>query len=532
MTKAIRRGDDAGKASVTSDIDETTDRPWWETRWFVAAMILLAFVPLLYPPVPPLVDLLGHMGRYRVQLDLATSPYLDQFYAFRWAPIGNLGVDLFTELLARIVGLEPAVKLIVLSIPPLTVAGLLWVAHEVHHRLPPTALFALPFSYSYPFLFGFTNFALAMAMALIAFGLWLRLASRGRDRLRAILFVPISTLIFFTHAFGWGTLGLLCFSADAVRQHDRGIGWFKAGWKAALHASVMLLPVAFMLLWRRGTSQQMTFGWFQWERKWEWVYSALRDRVEWFDIGTLVVLGVVILLAIGHRRLTLSRNLAFSAIVLIAAFVMLPWTIFGSAYADMRIIPYIMAIALIAIRFKGDTYLPLARGLAMAGLLLFFVRIAGTTASLAIAADAQKVRLRALEHVPPGSRLVHLVGIGCNDQWELPRNSHLGAMAIVRRHAFSNDQWAIEGANLLSVKFREARHFAADPSQIVRAPDCAGLRNWTANQALKKLPPDVFDYAWLIDVPTPDPALTKDWQLVWRGPGSLLYRLPRHQEAQ
>ena len=38
-------------------------RPWWETRWFVAAMVILAAVPLLYPPIPPLVDLLGHMGR-------------------------------------------------------------------------------------------------------------------------------------------------------------------------------------------------------------------------------------------------------------------------------------------------------------------------------------------------------------------------------------------------------------------------------------------------------------------------------------
>ena len=53
-------------------------RPWWETRWFVAAMILVSAIPLLYPSVPPLVDLLGHMGRYRVELDLATSPWLEQ----------------------------------------------------------------------------------------------------------------------------------------------------------------------------------------------------------------------------------------------------------------------------------------------------------------------------------------------------------------------------------------------------------------------------------------------------------------------
>ena len=88
-----------------------------------------------------------------------------------------------------------------------------------------------------------------MALAFLAFGLWLRLARQGRFRLRAILFVPISFVIFFAHTFGWGTLGLLAFSAEAVRQHDGGRGWFRSGINAALHASVMALPII-IVLWR------------------------------------------------------------------------------------------------------------------------------------------------------------------------------------------------------------------------------------------------------------------------------------------
>src|SRR6185503_1552772 len=113
-----------------------------------------------------------------------------QYYGFRWAAIGNLGVDVLVKLLGPLLGLEPAVKLIILVIPPLTVAGMLWVALEVHGRVPPTALFALPFVYGHPFLFGFVNFALSMALAFLAFGLWLHLGRIGRTRLRAILFVP------------------------------------------------------------------------------------------------------------------------------------------------------------------------------------------------------------------------------------------------------------------------------------------------------------------------------------------------------
>src|SRR5215208_672292 len=150
------------------------DRPaWWESRRLAAALIVLAAVPLLYPPVPPMVDLLGHMGRYRVELDLATSPWLKLYYGYHWAAIGNLGVDALVKLLGPLIGLEPAVKLIVLAIPPLTVAGFLWVAREVHGRIPPTALFAIPLVYGFPFLFGFVNFALSVALAFLAFGLWL-----------------------------------------------------------------------------------------------------------------------------------------------------------------------------------------------------------------------------------------------------------------------------------------------------------------------------------------------------------------------
>ena len=210
-------------------------------------------LPLIYPQIPPLVDLFGHMGRYRVELDLNHSPWLQQYYDYHWAAIGNLGVDLLIIPLGKLFGLEPAVKLIVLSIPPLTAAGFLWVAREVHGRVPPTAFFALPFIYGYPFLFGFVNFALSVALAFLAFGLWLRLGRLERTTLREWLFVPISILVFFCHTYGWGLLGLMCFSADAVRLHDRGRSWLRAGLEAALHTSVMALPLAGMLIWRSET---------------------------------------------------------------------------------------------------------------------------------------------------------------------------------------------------------------------------------------------------------------------------------------
>src|SRR5438067_7396867 len=195
---------------------------WWQTRWGVAALALACAAPLLWPSSPPLVDLPGHMAAYKVELDLAHSPALQRYYSLHWALIGNLGLNLLVIPLSKPFGLELAVKLVMLCVPPLTAAGFLWTAREVHGRVPASALFALPFAYAYPFTFGFANFVLSMALCFLAFALWLRLGRLGRTRLRAILFLPLAIVVWLAHTFGWGVLGILAFSAETVRARDRG----------------------------------------------------------------------------------------------------------------------------------------------------------------------------------------------------------------------------------------------------------------------------------------------------------------------
>jgi hypothetical protein len=516
----MTRGVEAAPADQVAD----AARPWWERPWFLALVVLATMVPLLYPPVPPLVDLLGHMGRYRVELDLDHSPWLQRYYDYHWAAIGNLGVDLLVIPLGKLFGLELAVKLIVLAIPPLTAAGFLWVAREVHGRIPPTVFFALPFIYGYPFLFGFVNFTLSVALAFLAFGLWLRLGRLERTGLRSWLFAPISLVVFFCHTYGWGLLGLMCFSADAVRLHDRGRSWWRAGLEAALHTSVMALPILVMLIWRSETHGGETSSWFEWKIKWRWIYSALRDRWKWFDIGSLAAAALAFLYAIFSRKLTLSRNLAFSAIVLAVCFAILPRIIFGSAYADMRLVPYLMAVALLAIRFRGAPDRRTAQVLAVLGLVFFATRTAANTISLGIAANDQSAKLQAIDLMPRGARVISMVGMPCQEYWPMLRNGHLGAMVIVRREGFSNDQWLLEGVNLLDLKYRAAGYYAADPSQLVRPNRCRDPLHRMIDVSLAALPRADFDYVWLIDVPPYDPATVADMKPVWRGPGSILYK--------
>jgi hypothetical protein len=499
---------------------------FWEKRWVVAALLLLSAVPLLWPDVAPLLDLPGHIGRYTVQLELASSPELQQYYTFQWQLIGNLGVDILVQWFAPIFGLEPTVKVIVLLIPVLTAGGLLWVAYEVHGRIPPTTLFALPFAYNFPFLFGFVNFALALGLALLAFAFWLRLARKGRLGLRAALFVPISVLLWIVHAFGWGTLGVLAFSAELVRQHDNGRSYFASAFWAGVHCLSLAPPFALMLLWRSEAGGS-TGDWFNWSRKWEWVTNALRDRWKWFDLSSIGLVATVILGAFAVPRITYSRNLLASALFLIAVFILLPRIVFGSAYADMRLAPYLFAIALVAIRVPQRVDKRLVNAIGIAGLAFFLVRTAGTTASAFLYDQRYDRELAALDHVPRGARMVSFVGRPCTENWAMTRLLHLPALAITRRHAFSNDQWTMAGAQLLQVRYREGWPFIRDASEVVTARRCRGEAWRTLDMSLATFPRDAFDYVWIIDPPAYDPMLTAGLIEVWRDGRSVLYRVDR-----
>jgi hypothetical protein len=517
---------------------------WWQTRSFVLAMAIAAAIPLVWPQIPPLVDLPGHMARYRVQLDRDQFPWLNDWYDFRWQLIGNLGFDLLIEPLAPILGLELAVKMIVFTIPPMTAVGFLWIAREVHGRIPATALFALPLAYNYPFHFGFVNFALSMGFALNAFALWLRLARLGKFRLRAILFLFVSPIIWITHTFGWGVLGVLAFSAELIREHDnakaergwsaRAIvqGWVWPWFRAGINCLPLAPPALLMLAWRSGGHVSgQTADMFNWRAKTNWLTMVLRDRWQFFDIASVGVLLLVLLKGFRDPTIQYSRNLALSALFLLAVYLLLPRIVFGSAYADMRLVPFAMGIALIAIRPRPGVKMRDAATLAAIGLVFALARFGGTTVSFWLYDRDYDEELAALDHLPVGARLITFVGETCYNEWRMTRLQHIPGIATVRRLAYTNDQWSMAGAQLMTVRYRAARRFSHDPSQIVTNVKCP--REWwrPVSVALAQFPRGAFDYVWMIRPPPYDKRLEAGLIPVWRNGTSALFKVDHGSPA-
>ena len=502
--------------------------PWWARRGILAGVLLIGLVPLLWPALPPLEDLPGHMGRWHVSLALGQSAALARYYAFSWAPVGNLGMDLLVPALATILPFELAAKLGVILIPALTMAGLLWTAREAHGRVPPTALFALPLAYAWPFQFGFVNFALAQGLAFCALALWLRLGRGQRLALRAALFVPISCAIWLAHSFGWGMLCLMAAGAEFARLRAEGRTWAATIGIAAVQGVPLALPLVFMILASHGQGTGAD-DWFNWSAKGLWIASILRDRWQWLDMASLVPIVMIIYVAARHPKLGFSPLLGWPALLCLAAFILLPRLALGGSYVDMRMAPAMVMIALLAIRPPTGSS-RFAHTLALLALAFFLVRTATTTASFLLRSGEQQRELAAIDAIPRGASVLSLVARPCSGKWSDLRRDHLPGMAIVRRDVFTNEQWNLAGQQLLRVRHLAARPYLADPSQLVYPRICPDIGS-RFETALQEFPRAGFTHVWTIGFP-PGAARQADLQLIWSNGASALYQVRRQTLPQ
>ena len=489
---------------------------WWQTRTFVCVVLLLSALPLVWPAFAPLTDMPGHIGRYRILAEAGQLP-LARHYAVDWAPIGNLGVDALVLLLHPLFGVEGAAKLVVLLVPPLTVAALLWAGHEAHGRIPATAAFAFPLAYSFPFQLGFVNFALGVALAIAGLALWLRLARVAPLWVRIALFVPFAGLLWLCHSFGWAMLGLYVFGAEWALRTDAG----ENRWRAGIVAALVCVPLAWPQIAAMLSAQHRLAGdtgdWFDLAHKAQWMVSILRERWKIYDVLSLTVLAFLLWHAIRSKRLTFARTLAIPALLGGVAFILLPRLYAGGAYVDMRMLPYSLALALVAIAVPAAQ----AQRFALAGAAFFGMRMVTTTAAFALFAAGQAAALRALPALPVGSGVLVLVKEPSSGEWRNARWTHIAGMAIARRRVFTNEQWALPGQQLIRPLHPRAAPLDRDPSQLVYPPE---YRTTDFDAAIAGFDRATFQRVWTIGFPA-GRAHARDLVPVWSDSVSTVYRV-------
>lgn len=469
----------------------------WLDRWPAVLLVcLIAIMPLLLVDFPPLVDLYGHLGRFAVQTELAQRPELQPFYSYEWKLIGNLGGDILVQTLHPLLGLEASVRCVVILTQLLGALGLMLVSREIHGRVTPFAVAAIPLLYGYPFNYGFINYTLSMALALLAYAAWLRLHRQGREVAAGLWLAVAGASIWVCHTYGWAFLGLLTGStmlAEVItaRRHPvRAVGRILAAcWP-------LLLPIVPMVVWRAESAGPLASGWSL-PFKFNWLFSPFRSVWKPMDIGALAVVAGLLYWVRLSRSAAFDLRVGIAALLCVAFFFILPSWVFGSAFADMRLLPYGLAVGLVAI---GTARIG-ARELRIAGIvaLAFFgVRMAVTSAGYVEQDRMVQDALPALDKMPKGARVAFFVIKPCAVRWTLPVLDHVAGAALARRNAFVNDQWQQPGVNPMIVHYPAGEPFVQDPSHLVQSDACGASVLPKVTPTLARLPQQAFTHVWIV----------------------------------
>ena len=490
------------------------------------ALILLlsaaAALPAICTPILPLIDLGGHIARYAVQLDAGRSEVLRNWYSFEWGLLPNLGVDLLVQLLAPVMGLEPAVHLIVGSIPPLMVSGMLLLSRAAHGRIGVNALYALPLAISLPYLYGFANFALSIALAFHAMALWIAL--EHRPVLRTVLFVPIGFGLWLCHLVGWAVFSLVAGMTALVAGWHQGKGVVRTVISTGLMTAPLLLgPLIGALQPKEGAEAVALLANNDAPRKIVWLIMAMADRWLVWDAAGAAVIAFVIYISLRTRGFVAHRGLMLAALALLGLFLLMPDTIMGSRFADMRLGPVILALLVLAsapnTTDKGPLVDPrLTRWLMIGGLLFGGARLATNTVSMALSGRQFAETLTAIEAAPRGVNLVSLYVDECKG-WSTDRRRHIMGYGLVRRHLFDNGPWQLPSGQLISIHNRRLAPFDRDPSTITFLEPCG------ESPALPEVVaaiPRAARFLWVIRI---DPKTRlPGWQVLRKTQDSVLYR--------
>ena len=463
---------------------------WWEARGAVSLAMVAATIPLWFVTLPPLIDLLGHMGRYHVQLNLAGNAALAANWDYHWRLIGNLGGDVLMEPLGRLFGVERGAVVLSGLILVVMISGMARLAKAAHGVLPATMWAAFPFAMAYPWQYGLVNYWLGVACAFHAAAwVWPMMPPPPTVR-RAATLGLLSLLLWTVHIYGWAVFAVLIGARAIAGRPVRA-------WPRIIPALLPLgLPLLLMTALSYGSAgaAAATVGWFEFGYKALALTWTLRDQNQWFDMGCLIAAVLLIYAGLRSRAFAVDRGLGLGALGLLIALLVLPYQLFGSAYADARLWPVVFIVALLAIR-PVEASGQLAAGLALAGVLVFGVRIAATTAGFQAYDTAYARHLKALDLMPRGSRVAVFTEFPCEVPWRRPRLDHLDGIAIVRRDAFTNGQWDVPGAQQLVPLAARGTRYNSDPSQLVMG--CGDLRPVLAGR-IADFPRDRFDHVWLI----------------------------------
>jgi len=420
-------------------------------------LAIIASIPILLYPWPPLSDYINHLARMHVIATVGSDRDLATFYQIDWQVIPNLMMDLIVPILQRAMNVYLAGQVYTIMTFVLILSGTLALNRQLYRHWSVLPLIAFPLLYNNVFLVGTMNYLFGIGLALWALTSWVALRERA-----PVLRLTVSTLfvlaLFFCHLFAVGVYGLGLFAFElqrllAMRREppDTLVERRVSPWVDFVASGIPFLPVVPLLL--------MSPTWtLRWDLTWELsgkfqgllfvieVYS----RSATFFLATIVAIAA--LFAVRYRALRFHPSgwmlLAVGGVTYLA----LPRVLFDTYMADQRL-PIALAFMVIACAHLDLRDEFVRRGFATVLVLLLAVRafeVQGVWRELSRGTTSFRESVR---HIERGSKI--LVAYADPDSGDNARDlwlTHAACLAIIERSALVTTAFTVLGKQVMHVR--------------------------------------------------------------------------------
>ena len=330
-------------------------------NYVVALLLALSGALIFTVEIPAQIDYVNHLARMHLLFDAAhgrPNPY----YAVEWKFILNQACDLIVPQIARLTGVDIAMKLFLFASQILIVSGAMAVEATIKGRTQFAGIVAVMMLYAVPLAWGLVNFAFGVGVALWGIAIWLRL-QKSPWPLRIAIHACFVLVLFVSHVFTLGLYGLV-------------IGFMElAGQRRIAEFTLMAVPPAIALTAFLFLPHAVgeAIDW-QWAAKIWWpllMMMPLAFRPSFLMCASLIALFTLLLHC---RAIAISRQGVLVVAGMLVTYIVFPRTLFESAYADIRILMMLLLILPGFITFRTTSkYLATFTGACIAAIALFSV---------------------------------------------------------------------------------------------------------------------------------------------------------------
>jgi hypothetical protein len=497
-----------------------------------AALALVASIPIITHPLPPLSDYVNHLARMHVMASIGRDPDLTRFYEIDWQIIPNLMMDLVVPRLTAFMTVYHAGQLFTVATFVIIASGTLALNRALFGSWSALPLISFPLLYNHVFLVGVMNYVFGIGLALWGMAAWIVLRERfwGLRLAVSALFV---LALFFCHLFDVGLYGLGLLAIELTRL------WMTRGRPLAprlvdfVATGIPFLPVVPLLL---KSPTWSLVGEYYYEKLGK--IDGLVYVVEVYSdiVAFLLIAGVAAgaIWAARHRLLQLHplgwAFLGVGAVVYIA----MPHMLFDTFMADQRL-PIALAFMVIACVHLKMRHRMVRRGFLALLLMLLVVRVIEVDVAWAdLSGNTMEFR-DSVKRIKRGASVLVAYGDkAAGDDVSDLGLVHAACLAMIERSALVTTAFTVRGKQIMHVRNEYLDRVDSEdgnpPSieQLVVArehPEEVADKYWRKWQ-------ESFDYVYVLftdeDTVNPAPDLLK---LIYEGDRFQLYRISKAADA-